>query len=167
MAVYVFVHPAYADSTCLPMTHFQWDALKQCGAVVCYGAKDLWNAISLRWEPTEEDVLLCYGRVDECMDAFALFNPKNRWHWVVDESNSTTLPYEKACKYMHEKGFTNMVVTDPNERYLGYLREHHDFDVVVYPQTVPAIRERKEKVADVLVSGQLSESFYDQVTSAR
>jgi hypothetical protein len=39
MTTFLYVHRACADMVCLPMTHFQWGALRRCGATVCFGSE--------------------------------------------------------------------------------------------------------------------------------
>lgn len=156
--VFVFVHPAYTDQICYPQTLNVWESFDACGATVAYG-DDI-----RKIRPRPGDQLVGYGRLDEYRDVADMFPARDKWHYVVDESNSTTQPYDKAMSYMKLLNVANIIVTYQNKAHLDKLAAH-GIRYVIMPQTMPAIRPRVEKVHGVLLSGQLSESFYPTRTS--
>lgn len=61
--------------------------------------------------------------------------------------------------YMAKMGFRNLVVTYQNANHLAKLTAN-GVRYVIMPQTMPAIRPRVDKSKGVILSGQVSRSFY-------
>lgn len=158
--VFVFVHPAYTDQICYPQTLNVWESFERCGATVLYG-----EAFRQHAHPQPGDIMVAYGRVDEYKDVRDRFEPHNRWHYVVDESNSSTKPYDKALGYMRMIGIPNIIVTYQNADHLQKLTDH-GVKYIIMPQTFPVIRPKVAKSVGVLLSGQVSDGFYPVRTRA-
>lgn len=157
--VFVFVHPAYTDQICYPQTLNVWESFDRCGAIVRYG--DDIRAI----DPVPGDQLVGYGRLDEYRDVSDRFLPEDKWHYVVDESNSSSGPYDKALSYMRLLNVGNIIVTYQNAAHLQKLSDR-GIRYSVMPQTFPVIRPKVDKSRGVLLSGQVSASFYPVRTKA-
>lgn len=157
--VFVFVHPAYTDMICYPQTLNVWESFERCGAIVRYG-NDIRSI-----DPRPGDKLVGYGRLDEYRDVADRFPREDKWHYVVDESSSTSQPYDKAMSYMKLLNVGNIIVTYQNKEHLDKLTTH-GIRYVVMPQTFPVIRQRVSKEHGVLLSGQVSDSFYPVRTKA-
>lgn len=151
--VYVFVHPAYTDQICYPQTLNVWETFSRMGAIVLYG--DDFDRV----EPKPADRVVGYGRFDEHRVALSRFKRENRWHYVVDESNSSSGPYQKAMSYMKLLDVPNVIVTYQNAGHLQVLRDH-GIRYAIMPQTMPAIRPKITKDVGLLLSGQVSDGFY-------
>lgn len=151
--VYVFVHPAYTDQICYPQTLNVWETFARRGAHVKYGAE------IRKIRPLPGDQLVGYGRMDEFRDVSDQFPRVDKWHYVVDESSSTSKPYDKAISYMELLNFGNIIVTYQNPGHLARLSSS-GYRYAIMPQTFPAIREKKEKEHGILLSGQVSDAFY-------
>lgn len=157
--VFVFVHPAYTDQICYPQTLNVWESFDRCGAIVRYG--DDIRTI----DPQPGDQLVAYGRLDGHRDVSDRFLPEDKWHYVVDESNSSTGPYDKAMAYMKLLNVGNIIVTYQNPGHLQKLTDH-GIRYAIMPQTFPVIRPKVDKVHGMLLSGQVSSSFYPTRTRA-
>lgn len=151
--VHVFVHPAYMDQICYPQTLNVWETFARRGADVRYGVE------IRKINPLPGDQLVAYGRMDEYRDVSDQFPRGDKWHYVVDESNSSTRPYEKAMSYMQLLNFGNIIVTYQNPAHLARLTEA-GYRYAIMPQTFPAIRPEVQKEHGLLLSGQVSDSFY-------
>lgn len=151
--VYVFVHPAYVDMICYPQTQLIWDTFQSCGADVRYG--DAFNSVS----PRPGDQVVFYGNHESYMHVASRFVPEARWLYVVDESNTTSEPYDKALDAMKKKDVKNIIVTYQNSAHLNKLTEN-GVRYVIMPQTMPAIRPKVNKKQVVLISGQMCNAFY-------
>lgn len=151
--IFLFVHPAYTDQIAYTQTTLIWESFARCGAIVMYG-DDFKGA-----RPDPGDHLVVYGRPDAYPDVVARFAPERRWQYVVDESNSSSGPYDKALSVMALTGVKNIIVTYQNS---GHLQKLDSLGVryLIMPQCMPAIRPRVEKKHDILISGQVSDSFY-------
>lgn len=157
--VFVYVHPAYTDQICYPQTLNVWESFDRCGAIVKYGA-DIRTI-----DPQPGDQLVGYGRMDEIRDVSDRFPRHDKWHYVVDESNSSSGPYDKAHSYMQLLNVGNIIVTYQNQAHLARLTEL-GYRYVIMPQTMPVIRPPVAKVHGILLSGQVSDSFYPTRTRA-
>lgn len=155
MTLYFFVNPAYRDQVYYTQTKNVWEAFERAGAQMVYG-NDI-HAI----HPNPEDHVIGYGRVDNWKDSFFRFNPKNRWHYIVDESSFSTGPYDIALDMLLKLGYKHkkFVITYQNEQHLAKLQAHN-VKYVIMPQTMPAIRPKVAKTHDILISGQMSGSYY-------
>lgn len=151
--VFVFVHPAYTDQICYPQTLNVWESFERCGAIVRYGA-DIRTI-----DPRPGDQFVGYGRLDEYRDVSDKFLPEDKWHYVVDESNSSSGPYEKAMAYMKLLNFGNIIVTYQNPNHLARLTAN-GIRYAIMPQTFPVIRPKVKKGIGILLSGQISDFFY-------
>lgn len=151
--IFVFVHPAYTDQICYPQTLNVWESFGACGAIVRYG--DDIRSI----DPQPGDQLVAYGRLDQFRDVSDRFPRADKWHYVVDESNTTSGPYDKAHAYMQLLDVGNIIVTYQNQAHLDRLTAL-GYRYVIMPQTFPGIRPEVLKATDVLMSGQVSDSFY-------
>jgi hypothetical protein len=153
--LYFFINPAYCDQIYWTQTHNVWEAFARHGATLVYG-EDI-HAV----HPNPEDHVIGYGRVDNWKDSFFRFNPKNRWHYIVDESSFSTGPYEIALDMLQKLGYQHkkFVVTYQNAAHLATLQAK-GVKYVIMPQTMPAIRPRVDKSIDIVISGQMSSAYY-------
>lgn len=157
--VYVFVHPAYTDQIAYTQTTLVWDSFQVAGATVLYG--EAFRSAN----PTPIDQLVCYGRPDAYFAFVARFSQQNRWNYVVDESNSTSKPYDRALSAMAQYDAKNIIVTYQNNEHLDKLTRL-GIRYLIMPQCIPSIRPKQPKSTGVLLSGQVHATFYPVRTVA-
>lgn len=157
MVVYVAVHPALKNSIFHTQTTLVFRSFIQAGARVCFG-DELLDA-----SPDVSDKLIVYGGLEgeALLDKAYVFQPENRWLYVVDEQASNDpSPYSRVLPYVKYVLRTkNVIVTYQNAGHLALL-EGAGINMLVLPQCIEHIRPRVQKTGDILVSGQLDPVFY-------